>query len=118
VRRYCNAGALITEAIHSYRDDVRSDPRNLEADCARLEAEGVEIVFAPSIGQMYPTGATTVVHVQELSDKLDGRLRPGHFRGVSAVVTGGPARRSYDPRLLRFWPLSLWLNSTPSNLST
>ena len=67
-------------------EDFSKYPRTLEADCARLEKEGVEIVFAPPTEQMYPAGATTVVHVEGLSDKLDGRSRPGHFRGVSTVV--------------------------------
>jgi pantoate--beta-alanine ligase len=67
-------------------EDFSQYPRPLDADCAKLEAEGVEIVFAPSSEQMYPPGATTVVEVGELSDKLDGRSRPGHFRGVSTVV--------------------------------
>jgi pantoate--beta-alanine ligase len=67
-------------------EDFSQYPRTLEADCVRLEGEGVEIVFAPPTEQMYPAGATTVVHVEGLSDKLDGRSRPGHFRGVSTVV--------------------------------
>jgi len=67
-------------------EDFTKYPRTLEADCSRLEAEGVEIVFAPSSTQMYPAGATTVVHVEGLSEKLDGLSRPGHFRGVSTVV--------------------------------
>ena len=67
-------------------EDFARYPRTLEADCALLEAEGVEIVFAPSAEQMYPAGATTVVHVEGLSERLDGRSRPGHFRGVSTVV--------------------------------
>jgi pantoate--beta-alanine ligase len=68
-------------------EDFTQYPRTLEADCARLEPEGVAIVFAPAPEQMYPAGATTVVHVEGLSDKLDGRSRPGHFRGVSTVVS-------------------------------
>lgn len=67
-------------------EDFDKYPRTLEADCARLEAHGVDIVFAPSAEQMYPAGATTVVHVEGLSEKLDGRSRPGHFLGVSTVV--------------------------------
>lgn len=67
-------------------EDFERYPRTLEADCARLEGEGADIVFAPSAAQMYPPGATTVVHVEGLSEKLDGRSRPGHFRGVSTVV--------------------------------
>ena len=51
-----------------------------------LEREGVELVFAPSVEEMYPAGAVTWVTVEGLSDKLDGRSRPGHFRGVTTVV--------------------------------
>jgi pantoate--beta-alanine ligase len=51
-----------------------------------LEREGVELLFAPSVEEMYPAGAVTWVEVESLSDKLDGRSRPGHFRGVSTVV--------------------------------
>jgi pantoate--beta-alanine ligase len=67
-------------------EDFQQYPRTLEADCAKLEPEGAELIFAPSPEQMYPDGATTVVHVQGLSEKLDGLSRPGHFRGVSTVV--------------------------------
>jgi pantoate--beta-alanine ligase len=67
-------------------EDFASYPRTLEADCAKLEPEGVEIVFAPTPAQMYPAGATTAVHVEGLSEKLDGQSRPGHFNGVSTVV--------------------------------
>jgi pantoate--beta-alanine ligase len=68
------------------REDFRQYPRTLQADCAQLEGESVELVFAPSPEQMYPAGDTTVVHVQGLSEMLDGRSRPGHFLGVSTVV--------------------------------
>ena len=67
-------------------EDFARYPRNLEADCALLEPEGVEIVFAPPAEQMYPPEATTMVYVEGLSERLDGRSRPGHFRGVSTVV--------------------------------
>jgi pantoate--beta-alanine ligase len=67
-------------------EDYTRYPRTLEADCAKLAPEGVEIVFAPAAEAMYPTGATTTVYVEGLSERLDGRSRPGHFRGVSTVV--------------------------------
>jgi pantoate--beta-alanine ligase len=92
VRRAREAAKLVVVSIFvnplqfGPTEDFKRYPRTLEADCARLEAEGVEIVFAPPTEQMYPAGASTVVHVEGLSDKLDGRSRPGHFRGVSTVV--------------------------------
>jgi pantoate--beta-alanine ligase len=67
-------------------EDLAKYPRSLERDCELLEREGVEILFAPAVEEMYPAGAVTWVTVEELSDKLDGRSRPGHFRGVTTVV--------------------------------
>lgn len=67
-------------------EDFAKYPRTLEADSAMLEAEGVDIVFAPKVEEMYPARATTVVLVEGLSERLDGASRPGHFRGVSTVV--------------------------------
>ncbi len=69
-------------------EDFERYPRTFEADCAMLEREGVEVVFAPGVGEMYPAGAAaTFVEVAGLSDRLDGASRPGHFRGVATVVT-------------------------------
>ena len=51
------------------------------------EAEGASLIFAPSVEELYPHGAATFVEVEGLSDRLDGKSRPGHFRGVETVVT-------------------------------
>jgi pantoate--beta-alanine ligase len=67
-------------------EDLAKYPRTFEADCEKLKAEGVDIVFAPTPADMYPAGACTVVHVEGLSEELDGASRPGHFRGVTTVV--------------------------------
>ena len=67
-------------------EDLAKYPRSFERDCEMLERERVEFVFAPSVEEMYPAGAVTWVTVEELSGKLDGRSRPGHFRGVTTVV--------------------------------
>jgi pantoate--beta-alanine ligase len=67
-------------------EDLAKYPRSFERDCELLEKEGVELLFAPSVDEMYPAGAVTWVTVEELSAKLDGRSRPGHFRGVTTVV--------------------------------
>ncbi|MFT4114770.1 pantoate--beta-alanine ligase [Silvibacterium sp.] len=67
-------------------EDFAKYPRTFEADCALLEAEGVDVVFAPQVEEMYPEGAATFVEVEGISDRLDGVSRPGHFRGVATVV--------------------------------
>lgn len=67
-------------------EDFAKYPRTFEADCALLEAEGVDLLFAPQAAEMYPEGFCTVVEVEGISDRLDGQSRPGHFRGVATVV--------------------------------
>ncbi len=68
------------------KEDLARYPRSFERDCEMLEREGVDLLFAPSVEEMYPAGAVTWITVEDLSDKLDGRSRPGHFRGVTTVV--------------------------------
>jgi pantoate--beta-alanine ligase len=68
------------------KEDFATYPRTLDEDCRTLEAAGVDLVFAPSVQEMYPSGASTFVEVAGLSDRLDGASRPGHFRGVATVV--------------------------------
>lgn len=67
-------------------EDFARYPRTFSADCALAEREGATIIFAPSVEEMYPAGAATMVDVESLSDRLDGASRPGHFRGVATVV--------------------------------
>jgi len=67
-------------------EDLEKYPRSFERDRELLEREGVELLFAPTVEEMYPAGAITWVTVEGLSSKLDGRSRPGHFRGVTTVV--------------------------------
>jgi len=67
-------------------EDFSRYPRSFERDCELLEKEGVDLVFAPSVEEMYPPSSATWVAVEGLSEKLDGRSRPGHFRGVATVV--------------------------------
>ena len=68
-------------------EDYARYPRTFDADCALAKAENADIVFAPSVEELYPAGAATFVEVEGLSQRLDGASRPGHFRGVSTVVT-------------------------------
>ncbi len=67
-------------------EDLAKYPRTFVRDRQLLEAEKVDLLFAPEADEMYPPGAVTVVEVQGLSGKLCGRSRPGHFRGVTTVV--------------------------------
>jgi pantoate--beta-alanine ligase len=67
-------------------EDLARYPRTFVEDCAWLEAEGVEVLFAPEVGEMYPEGSATTVTVAGVGDRLDGASRPGHFTGVATVV--------------------------------
>jgi pantoate--beta-alanine ligase len=67
-------------------EDYGNYPRTMEADVALCAAEGAELVFAPSVEQMYSPTAATTVHVARLTEPLCGRHRPGHFDGVTTVV--------------------------------
>jgi len=67
-------------------EDFSRYPRTFAADCALAEAAGADVVFAPSVDELYPSGAAAFVEVEGLSDRLDGKSRPGHFRGVATVV--------------------------------
>jgi len=68
-------------------EDFAKYPRPFEQDRALLEAEKVDLLFYPAVEEMYPPGAVTWVEVAEMSERLDGRSRPGHFRGVTTIVS-------------------------------
>ena len=68
-------------------EDLAKYPRNFDRDRDLLAKEGADFIFAPSVEEMYPPGAVTYVTVEGLSDKLCGGSRPGHFRGVTTVVS-------------------------------
>lgn len=67
-------------------EDFARYPRSFDADCELAEAEGADVVFAPTVEELYPPGAATYIEVEGLTDRLDGASRPGHFRGVATVV--------------------------------
>ena len=67
-------------------EDLAKYPRTLARDCELLEHENVDILFTPSVEDMYPKNAVTYVTVEGMSEKLCGRSRPTHFRGVTTVV--------------------------------
>ena len=67
-------------------EDLARYPRDLPRDLALLEAAGVDLVWTPTEEAMYPSGFQTWVEVEKLTCRLEGELRPGHFRGVTTVV--------------------------------
>src|ERR1700694_6228448 len=67
-------------------EDFAKYPRTLPSDTEKLENAGVQSLFLPEAKEIYPQNYSTYVNVEGLSDRLEGRVRPGHFRGVSTVV--------------------------------
>ncbi len=67
-------------------EDFERYPRDLERDMLICEEEGVDAVFAPSDEEMYPESPVVNIHIEGLSDILEGKFRPGHFNGVCIVV--------------------------------
>jgi pantoate--beta-alanine ligase len=68
-------------------DDLKKYPRSEAADAALLATVGVDVIFAPSLEEVYPDGFATTVTVTGVTQPLEGALRPGHFEGVATVVT-------------------------------
>jgi pantoate--beta-alanine ligase len=68
------------------KEDLSKYPRTFDADAQKLEDAGVDAIFYPQPADIYPLGFRTYVNVDGLSDRLEGRSRPGHFRGVATVV--------------------------------
>jgi pantoate--beta-alanine ligase len=84
-------------------EDLSRYPRDLEGDCEKLEKESVDVLFLPDDSLMYPEGFSTYVEVADLSQRLCGAFRPGHFRGVATVVTKlftivGPTRAYFGQK--------------------
>jgi len=84
-------------------EDFAKYPRTFEADCISLKSEGVDVLFAPDVAEMYPNGSVTTVTVSEIGDRLDGASRPGHFIGVATVVAKlfhavGPTRAYFGQK--------------------
>jgi pantoate--beta-alanine ligase len=80
------ASIFVNPAQFGPNEDLSKYPRTFEADVAKLEAARVDILFAPDAKEIYPQGFTTYITVEGLGDRLEGRSRPGHFRGVATIV--------------------------------
>ena len=88
-RRECSpviASIFVNPKQFGPKEDFSKYPRTFESDSEKLEHAGVDTLFAPEAGEIYPRGFSTYVNVEGLSDRLEGRSRPGHFRGVTTVV--------------------------------
>ena len=88
-RRDCSpavASIFVNPKQFGPKEDLSKYPRTFESDSEKLERAGVDALFAPEPAEIYPDGFSTYVNVDGLSDKLEGRSRPGHFRGVTTVV--------------------------------
>ena len=80
------ASIFVNPAQFGPGEDFATYPRDFERDRCLLEAENVDVLFHPSLEQIYPAGAQTFVDIEKLSLPLCGGVRPGHFRGVATVV--------------------------------
>jgi pantoate--beta-alanine ligase len=80
------ASIFLNPAQFGPHEDLSKYPRPLEADVEKLTAANVDGLFLPEATEIYPRGYATYVHVEGLSERLEGKSRPGHFRGVATVV--------------------------------
>ena len=88
-KRLCDRTAVsifVNPTQFGPREDLRTYPRPLSADLRTCREEGVDLVFVPSVGTIYPEGFEIKVKVGDLGDLWEGRSRPGHFDGVATVV--------------------------------
>ncbi len=82
----CAASLFVNPTQFGPGEDLARYPRDEAGDFAKMEAEGVSLAFAPAVDALYPQGEQTRVEVMALTERLCGRSRPGHFRGVTTVV--------------------------------
>lgn len=88
-RRECSrviASVFVNPKQFGPKEDFAKYPRDLNADAEKLAKAGVDALFAPEAADVYPDGFRTYVSVEGISERLEGRSRPGHFRGVATVV--------------------------------
>ena len=80
------ASIFVNRLQFAPHEDFDTYPRTFQDDCERCETAGVNIVFAPSEGELYPVPQRYLVEPSDIQHVLDGAVRPGHFRGVATVV--------------------------------
>src|SRR5665213_2078943 len=80
------ASIFVNPAQFGPTEDFQKYPREFDVDSRKLEHAGVDYLFAPEPAEIYPSDFRTWVNVEGLSERLEGRFRPGHFRGVTTIV--------------------------------
>jgi pantoate--beta-alanine ligase len=80
------ASIFLNPAQFGPNEDLSKYPKTFESDVDKLKAAGADVLFAPEAKEIYPTGFRSYVNVEGLSERLEGKSRPGHFRGVATVV--------------------------------
>ncbi len=83
---YVGVSVFVNPTQFGPNEDLAAYPRDLPRDLALLEAAGADLVWAPPVAEVYPSGFQTYVTVEEVTKVLEGAARPGHFRGVATVV--------------------------------
>ncbi|HVL27821.1 MAG TPA: pantoate--beta-alanine ligase [Acidimicrobiales bacterium] len=104
--RHCDVTAVtvfVNPLQFGPAEDFARYPRDLAADVAAAEAAGADVVFAPPVEEMYPSGVATRVEVGRLGEVMEGAARPGHFSGVATVVAklfaiAGPCRAYFGEK--------------------
>lgn len=83
----CVVSVFVNPTQFNDKHDLETYPRTLEADCNLLETAGCDVVFAPSVEEIYPEPDTRVFDLGSVAEVMEGAKRPGHFNGVAQVVS-------------------------------
>ncbi|WP_093798063.1 pantoate--beta-alanine ligase [Sporomusa acidovorans] len=81
------ASVFVNPTQFGPNEDLQCYPRDLAGDSEKASRVGVDVIFHPTVAEMYPNGYASFVSVEKITDKLCGLSRPGHFRGVATVVS-------------------------------